>query len=120
MKNFCDSIFNYLIPSSVRCLITKELIETYGYTQEQAAKKLGVTQPAISQYLNGLRGKKINHIQSNKKLMEWVHKTTSEIASDRLKLDGKMCDKWAGKLSDEDAELKPLMCLMEMEDEKHA
>ncbi|MBI2544975.1 MAG: helix-turn-helix domain-containing protein [Candidatus Aenigmarchaeota archaeon] len=117
MKNFCESVFNYLIPSSVRSLITKELIETYGYTQEETAKKLGVTQPAISQYLNGLRGTKVEKIRSNKKMMEWIKKTTAEISSGKLKLDGKLCEKCSGKLSEEDNELKPLMCLMEIEED---
>jgi predicted transcriptional regulator len=38
--------------------VAKELVKKYGYTQEQAAKKLGMTQPAISQYLSSKRGRK--------------------------------------------------------------
>lgn len=38
--------------------MAKELVKKYGYTQEQAAKKLGTSQPAISQYLSSKRGRK--------------------------------------------------------------
>jgi uncharacterized protein len=42
----------------LRALITYEIINTFGLTQEQAAKKLGITQPAVSQYIKGSRGRK--------------------------------------------------------------
>jgi predicted transcriptional regulator len=41
-----------------RAFVAKELIEKYSFTQKQAAKKLGTTQPAISQYLSSKRGRK--------------------------------------------------------------
>lgn len=42
----------------LRALITDEIVNRFGLTQEQAAKKLGITQPAVSQYLKGSRGRK--------------------------------------------------------------
>ena len=48
----------------LRAMITYEMINTFNLTQEQVAKKLGISQPAVSQYLAGIRGKKA----SDKKL----------------------------------------------------
>ena len=39
-------------------MVAKELIEKYNFTQTAAAKKLGTTQAAISQYLHSKRGSK--------------------------------------------------------------
>lgn len=44
-----------VIPA-IRALIVKRLVEEHGMTQQQAAKLLGVTQPAVSKYLHHKRG----------------------------------------------------------------
>ena len=44
-----------VIPA-LRALIVKRLVEDHGMTQQQAAKLLGVTQPAVSKYLHQKRG----------------------------------------------------------------
>ncbi|MGA8858184.1 MAG: helix-turn-helix domain-containing protein [Candidatus Bathyarchaeia archaeon] len=44
-----------VIPA-IRALIVKRLVEDHGMTQQQAAKLLGVTQPAVSKYLHEKRG----------------------------------------------------------------
>ena len=51
----CESIARYVLPV-FRSLVAKELVEKYGFTQVEAAKKLGTTQAAISQYLHLKRG----------------------------------------------------------------
>jgi len=61
----CELIVKYLLPA-FRSLIAKELTEKYGFTQTKAAKKLGTTQAAISQYLGSKRGEK--YIKEVKKL----------------------------------------------------
>jgi len=45
------------IAPSLRAVIARELIENYGLTQMEAAKLMGISQPAISQYLRRIRGK---------------------------------------------------------------
>lgn len=57
MFTSCEYIARSYLPL-YRALVAKELIEKYCYTQTQAAKKLGTTQPAISQYLSSKRGGK--------------------------------------------------------------
>ncbi len=44
-----------VIPA-IRALIVKRLVKEYGMTQQEAAKLLGVTQPAVSKYLHQKRG----------------------------------------------------------------
>ena len=44
-----------VIPA-IRALIVKRLVEEHDMTQQEAAKLLGVTQPAVSKYLHQKRG----------------------------------------------------------------
>lgn len=115
MKVFCQTLFNNAIPAEVKSIVTKELIETYGYTQEQVAERLGITQPAVSQYLNGVRGKKVSSILSNEQVTNWIKKLTAEIASGNLRLGDAECD-LCSKTRQEinQKELGPLICLLEI------
>lgn len=47
------------IISSLRAEVARELRRSYGLPQEEIAKKLNVTQGAVSQYLRKVRGKEI-------------------------------------------------------------
>jgi len=53
----CEVVARYLLPI-FRSMVAKELIEKYNFTQVEAAKKLGTTQAAISQYIHSKRGYK--------------------------------------------------------------
>jgi predicted transcriptional regulator len=44
-----------VIPA-IRALIVRRLVDDHGMTQQEAAKILGVTQPAVSKYLHQKRG----------------------------------------------------------------
>ena len=54
MVSRCETIGKYVLPV-FRSLIAEELVHTYNLTQVEAAKRLGTTQAAISQYLNSKR-----------------------------------------------------------------
>jgi len=56
MRFFCDVISNKILPV-VRAEISRELINRYGLTQIEVAKKLGITQAAVSQYISRMRAK---------------------------------------------------------------
>ncbi len=45
----------YAIPA-LRALIVRKLVREHGFTQEAAAKAMGLTQAAVSNYLRGTRG----------------------------------------------------------------
>ncbi len=63
-----------VIPA-IRALVVKRLVEEHGMTQQEAAKLLGVTQPAVSKYLHEKRGAaiKLNGIKE-------IDQATGEIA----------------------------------------
>jgi predicted transcriptional regulator len=57
MSFSCENVARYILPL-YRAFVAKELIKRYGFTQVKAAKKLGTTQAAISQYITAKRGRK--------------------------------------------------------------
>jgi hypothetical protein len=95
-----------VIPA-IRALIVKRLVEDHGMTQEEAAKLLGVTQPAVSKYLHEKRGaairlsgiKQIEQATSEIAEMVTSHKTEPvevmsriEAACDYVRRNRYMCD----------------------------
>jgi len=55
MRPPCEIVVKRLLPL-LRALVAQELMNVYGWTQSQTARKLGVTQPAVSSYLSLLEG----------------------------------------------------------------
>ena len=51
-----DELVAKLAIPSIRALIARRLMTVYGLTQNQVADKLGITQAAVSNYVNGKRG----------------------------------------------------------------
>ncbi len=80
MKLPCEVVSRYLLPT-IRALITQSLIEEYGFTQMNAAVKLGLTQSAMSRYITMSRGRKIENIKKIQKLLEDM---TESIAKSHL------------------------------------
>jgi len=67
---------------TVRALVARDLIETHGLTQRDAAKRLGMTQPAISQYKRELRGKK--RLIEDREVLTQIKAIAAKIASGEL------------------------------------
>jgi len=84
MRQPCELASHYVLPS-LRFLLAKELIETYGLSQIEAAKKLGTTPAAISQYLSNKRGNKwLKEIAALANVKSAVTKTAFEIAGSKI------------------------------------
>jgi len=83
MKLYCEVVVGDILPS-VRALVTRELIKNFGLTQNQAAQKLGLTQPAVSQYKKYLRGGKFKQFEKNKRLMSIVKKFSKKIVTEKM------------------------------------
>lgn len=77
MSTSCESIARHILPL-YRSFVAKELVKKYNYTQVQAAKKLGTTQAAISQYLTAKRGHK--GIQNYEGIAPVVQDAAAEVA----------------------------------------
>ena len=71
----------YLIPA-LRREIAKTLIIKHRMSQKKAATLLGMTEPAISQYLSNKRG---NDMKFSKQEIEEIEKTTLEIIKNPAK-----------------------------------
>jgi predicted transcriptional regulator len=83
MKPLCEVIALEMLPA-VRAMVARKLVVNYGLSQKQAAEKLGVSQPAISQYKRDLRGYKTGFFKENPKLLEDVNSLAKMIASGEL------------------------------------
>jgi hypothetical protein len=57
MRSPCEIIIWYVLPS-IRSELAKELVN-WGLSQKEIAKRLGITQPAVSQYVREKRGRGI-------------------------------------------------------------
>ena len=88
MKPFCEIIVSDVLPA-MRAVLANELLKTYGLSQTQISKKMGITQPAISQYRRELRGQRAKVILSNEKIMNLVKKMAHDIALGKTGLDSK-------------------------------
>ena len=80
MKPLCELMGIEILPT-VRAMVAKKLIDTYGLSQKQAAEKLGTTQPAISQYKRNLRGYRTSVFTANPGLMSMVDSLAKRTAS---------------------------------------
>ncbi len=69
-----------MIPS-IRATVAAELIENYNMSQAEVASVLGVSQPAISQYLRSIRGKQPKAMRN--KLVENEIKKLCQKMADR-------------------------------------
>jgi predicted transcriptional regulator len=81
----CETIGKYVLPA-FRALIAEELVHTYGLTQVEAAKRLGTTQAAISQYLNSKRAyKSTNQFNDLRpKIKKMAHETAKRLANKEM------------------------------------
>ena len=77
MSTSCEYVARHFLPL-FRAFVAKDLVWKYGYTQKQAARKLGTTQPAISQYLSFKRGRK--GIAKYDKLAPLVKEAAAKVA----------------------------------------
>ncbi len=78
-----DRLFVEVMPAA-RALIAKRLISAYGYSQKSAADKLGITQPAVSQYKRELRGGRTAAFSEHGELAEKVNELAKNIAAGEL------------------------------------
>ena len=85
MSARCETIGKYVLPL-FRALIAKDLVNTYHLTQVEAARKLGTTQAAISQYINSKRAFKVTqkYCVILPRIEDAAKKTAKRLAKDEL------------------------------------
>ena len=80
MSASCEAFARHILPL-YRSFVAKDLEKKSGYTKGEAAKKLGTTQAAISQYLTSKRG--IKRIPNYDEIAPQIQ-TTAAKAAERL------------------------------------
>jgi predicted transcriptional regulator len=84
MRPPCEIIVKDILPA-FRALIARNLIEKYGFTQVEVAKKLGTTQPVISYYLSLRRGrKKLTDLESNTFIKDVIDRIVQDIVENKV------------------------------------
>ena len=72
---------------AARALIAKKLVENYELSQKEAAERLGVTQPAISQYKRNLRGYRNEIFRENSALTEKIEDMARRLSTNEIGMD---------------------------------
>jgi predicted transcriptional regulator len=72
----CETVVRQLLPS-FRYLVAKELVHNHSYSQTDAAKRVGTTQAAISQYFHAKRGRRWS---SQSKLLSEIEPHAAAVA----------------------------------------
>jgi len=84
MRPPCEIVARDILPA-IRSLVAKELIERYGLTQMAAAKKLGLSQAAISYYMDTKRGGRLlSQMETTPAIIKGVDELAEGIAKDSL------------------------------------
>jgi predicted transcriptional regulator len=78
----CEIIGKYVLPI-FRSMLAKELVQKYHFSQTEAAKKLGTTQAAVSQYLSSKRAYKgMEHVEQYlPKIREMATETAQKLVN---------------------------------------
>lgn len=78
----CEVAVKCLLPS-VRAMIAKELMAKHGLKQAEAAKILGVSQPAISLYYRKIRGKAVD-LENDVEVIKLIENLAGTLAKGAL------------------------------------
>jgi predicted transcriptional regulator len=82
----CEKAVHEIFPVA-RALIAKKLVDVYKFSQTKAARKLSLSQPAISQYRKNLRGNKARALAENQEFVEIANDIAKRIAEGSLEFD---------------------------------
>ncbi len=92
MKMPCELIVWYILPA-IRSAIAESMINDHNLRQTEVARKLGVTDAAVSQYLSSKRGKTVI---KDPKILKQIKESAKRIAKgeeDKILLETcRLCD----------------------------
>jgi len=78
MKSYFEVVAQEIIPY-LRAMVAKKLIDS-GISQKQIGERLGISQPAISQYKREIRGKKRSFFDDNPDFVSFVDDIAKKVA----------------------------------------
>lgn len=85
MKTVFEVLSQEVLPT-MRAMVAKKLIEN-GFSQKQVADRLGLSQPAISQYKRDLRGKRTGIFTDYPQLLEDANAVAKRVASGEISME---------------------------------
>lgn len=95
MRPPCEVVVKRVLPT-IRAMLVRDLVKRHGLSQVQVAEKLGITQPAVSQYLSSARGtSRVEEILKKDDLASSIHKLSDAVArgeASRSQILEKYCD----------------------------
>lgn len=100
----CESIIKLILPA-IRAGVTKELYKKHKLSQVEIAKKLGITQAAVSKYLSGDYGKGIKELEKTKEIKETIKNVCENVVLNKKGIKGSICE-CCTKVTDGSCELK--------------
>lgn len=92
MKIPCELVVWYVLPA-IRREIANELVTTYKMPQSQVAKKFGVTDAAVSQYMKKKRGENsvIEQSPTYAQFKEEIKKSAGRIVNENADFSSEIC-----------------------------
>jgi hypothetical protein len=92
MKIPCELVVWYVLPT-IRREVAKELVDNHNLSQAEVARRFGVTDAAISQYLKKKRGDNplIDESPHHDKFMDEIRSAAKRIASDNAEFASEIC-----------------------------
>ena len=78
----CEISIKCILPA-VRAIIAKELMTKYELKQVEAAKLIGVSQPAVSLYYRQMRGKAID-LENDTEILKLIENLAASLAKRKL------------------------------------
>jgi predicted transcriptional regulator len=91
MKLPCEIVARDILPV-LRALIAVDLVKSHGYSQNQAAMFLGITQPSVNYYLNAKRGSRKSSETSLKPLAKQIAKQLATSRTSPQELIKQICN----------------------------
>ncbi len=103
MKTPCELVVGKILPA-LRASVVKELSKKYKMKQSDIAKKLGITQASVSQYLSSSRAAGTKITDSFPKIKTYADDIAKRIVSgeDRYEWYGVLCEACKDIRSDEE------------------
>jgi len=102
MKTPCELIVGKILPA-LRASVVKELSGKYHMKQAEIARKIGITQASVSQYLSSTRASGTKMTESFPKIKTYAEEIAKRIAAgeDRYEVYGYLCTACKDIRSDE-------------------
>jgi predicted transcriptional regulator len=88
----CEIVAQHVLPT-LRALIARKLVKEHHLSQTTAARKLGTTQAAISQYLSSKRrGKFTEQLETDPSIQTLVEELAEKIATTETNVPLSICE----------------------------